>query len=151
MFKSAIAICEVGFFVFAAGGFVLAAVPNSTVQRWQEAATDVVSITVLLVDQTSSTKPYKPPYDKLSPDGSVTTFDLSVTARVDVVHRSASALTPQTTIIVQYGARRYKPAPPPGGDYGVILETGQKAKAYLKKKDGNTYQLAGDIGCLEKL
>jgi hypothetical protein len=144
VFKSAIAICEIGLFVIAAGNFVLAAVPISTIQSWRDAATDVVSITVLSVDQKTSTKPYG------GPDGSVTTYDISLTARVDVVDRSANGLTPQTTIIVHYDAQYYEPVPPPGGNYGTILKINQKAKAYLKK-NGNEYRLAGSIGCLEKL
>jgi hypothetical protein len=144
VFKSAIVVCEIGFFLIAAGNFVLAAVPISTIQSWRDAATDVVSITVLSVDQKTSTKPYS------GPDGSVTTYDISLTARVDAVDRSANALTPQTTIIVHYNAQYYEPVPPPGGNYGTILKINQKAKAYLKK-DGNEYRLAGSIGCLEKL
>jgi hypothetical protein len=144
MFKSAIAICAIGFFVIAAGSFVLAAPAPSTIQSWRDAATDVVSITVLSVDQKTSTKPL------VGSDGSVTTYDISLTARVDVVDRSANALTPQATIIVHYGAQYYEGFTPVGGNYGTILKIGQKAKAYLKK-NGNEYRLAGDIGCLERL
>jgi hypothetical protein len=143
MFKTATAICAIGFFA-AAGSFVWAAVPVTTIQSWRDAATDVVSITVLSVDQKTSTIG--------TVDRSATTYDISLTARVDVVDRSSNDLTPQTKIIVHYGAQYYEGSnpPPPGGNYGTILKIGQKAKAYLKK-NGNEYRLAGDIGCLEKL
>ena len=146
MFKSVVAFYGL-VFVLAAGGSVWAAVPISTIQRWQEAAPEVVGITVLSVDQISSTRPYV----ELRPEGSVTTLNLSVNAKVDVVHRTASGLAPETTIVIQYSARRYKPVSPPDGNYGVILDISQKAKAYLKKKAENTYELACDVGCLETL
>jgi hypothetical protein len=146
MFKYGIALCEVGFLVIAASSFVLAAVPFTTIQSWRDAATDVVSITVLSVDQRTITKPLAE-----GSDGSITTYDISLTARVDVVDRSANALTPQTTIIIHYGAQYYQGMIPVGANYGTILKIHEKAKAYLKKKDGNMYELAGPIGCLEKL
>jgi hypothetical protein len=146
MFKYTFALCEVGFFVIAAGSLVWAAVPTTTIQSWRDSATDVVSFTVLSVDQKMSSKPYG------GPDGSVTTYDISLTARVDVVDRSANALTPQTTIIVHYGVQYIEPVPTLGGGYpNPILKIHEKAKAYLKKKDGNTFELANPIRCLEKL
>jgi hypothetical protein len=144
-FRSAIALCEVGVFVMAASSFVLAAVPPTTIQSWRDSATDVVSFTVLSVDQRTVTKPLS------GPDGSVTTYDISLTARVDAVDKSANALTPQTTIIVHYGAEYYEGMTPVGSNYGTILKVREKAKAYLKKKEGNTFELAGPIGCLERL
>jgi hypothetical protein len=145
LLRSAIALCEVGFFVIAASSFVWAAVPMSTIQGWRDSATDVVGITVLSVDQRTVTKPLS------GPDGSVTTYDISLTARVEAVDKSANALTPQTTIIVHYGAQYYEGITPVGANYGTILKVREKAKAYLKKKEGNIFELAGPIGCLERL
>jgi hypothetical protein len=147
MLKSVAAVFRLGVFVLVAGGSVWAAVPISTIQRWREAAPDVVGITVLSVDQVSSTRPYV----ELRPEGAVTTFKLTVNAKIDVVHRTASELVPGATIVIQYSARRYKPVSPPDGNYGVILDMGQKAKAYVKKKAENAYELACDVGCLETL
>jgi hypothetical protein len=141
VFKSAIAICEIGLFVIAAGNFVLAAVPISTIQSWRDAATDVVSITVLSIDQKTSTKPYG------GPGGSVTTYDISLTARVDVVDRSANGLTPQTTIIVHYDAQYYEPVPPPGGNYGTIQNQSEgkslSEKEWKRVSTGGFYRLPG--------
>jgi hypothetical protein len=145
MFKTVIAICAIGFFVIAADSFVLAAVPFPTIQGWRDAATDVVSITVLSVDQKTSTKPLSG-----MADGSITTYDILLTARVDVVDRSANALTPQTTIIIHSFAQYYEGFAPLDGNYGTILKIHQKAKAYLKK-NGNEYRPVSEIGCLERL
>ena len=146
LLRSAIALCEVGFFVMAASSLVLAAVPTTTIQSWRDSATDVVSFTVLSVDLNMSSKPYG------GPNGSVTKYDITLTARVDAVDRSVNSLTPQTTIIVHYVDHYTDPAPILDGGYGnPILKIHEKAKAYLKKKDGNTFELANPIMCLEKL
>jgi hypothetical protein len=147
MLKSAVAVYGLGFFVLAAGGSVWAAVPITTIQRWQEAAPEVVGITVLSVDQVSRTLPYH----NLRPDGSVTTIDFTLKARVDIVHRTISGLAPGSTIAIQYSARRYEPISPPDGNYGTILQIDGKAKAYLKKRADDTYELSCDVGCLETL
>jgi hypothetical protein len=143
MFGKVIAICAIGFFVIAADGFTLAAVPLQTIQGWRDAATDVVNITVLSVDRKSSTKPY-------GTNGSITKSDISLTVGVEAVDRSANALTPQTTIVVQYGTQSVQP-PLPGMNFGFALEVGERARAYLTKKNGNTYELACSTGCLERL
>lgn len=150
MFKSTAAVCAIGFFVIAADGFVLAAAPPSTIQSWRDAATDVVSITVLSVDQKTSTTPLTASDGSVNFDKSRTIYDVTLTARVDVVDRSANALTPQAKIIVHYGGEYYVGIVALDGNYAPILKIGQKAKAYLKK-NGNEYRLVSDIGCLEKL
>ncbi|MBI3700854.1 MAG: hypothetical protein HY242_10480 [Afipia sp.] len=147
MLRFVAAACGFGLAAVAVAVSVKAAIPVSTIQRWQEAAQDVVGISVLSIDQVVSTRAYA----DLRPDGSVTTFNITLKAKIDVVYRSTSGLSPNTTIIVQYGARRYKPVSPPDGNYGVILDIGQKAKVYLKKKADSSFELACDIGCLETL
>jgi hypothetical protein len=82
-------------------------------------------------------------------DKSRTLFDITLTARVDVVDRSANALAPQAKIIIHYGGEYYVGIVALDG-HPPILKIGEKVKAYLKK-NGNEYRLAGDIGCLEKL
>jgi hypothetical protein len=147
MFGWTTAVCGLGFLALASSGSVWAAVPINTVRRWQESAPEAVSITVLSVNKASSTRPYV----ELRPNGSVTTLDIAVNARVDLVHRTESGLAPQEIIIIRYHARRYEPVSPPGGNYGLTLNVGQRAKAYLRKTSDNTFELAYDAGCLEPL
>jgi hypothetical protein len=121
-----------------------AAVPAKVIKAWQDNAPEMLEVTVLSISKTSETSPS----DIMGSGGSVTTGDISLTAKIDQVHRTASNLKPGDEIIIKYKFRRYTPIPPPDGNYGVILNSGEKATAYLKQVGGTAYELACDTGCL---
>jgi hypothetical protein len=84
--------------------------------------------------------------------GSIRTTNVTLTAKVDVVRRTAGDLAQDALVIVHYVTRRYTPLPgPPDGNLGVSLEIGDRATAYLNKTGERTYELAGDTGCLVKM
>jgi hypothetical protein len=101
---SVIAISQVGFFVIAASNFAWAAASMANIENWRNAVTDVVNITVLEFDKKTSTK--------ARPNGSITRSEYSLTARVDVVDRTANGLKPLSTIIVQYDTNLPNPLAP---------------------------------------
>ena len=134
----------------AAVGPSLAAVPWRVIEEWRDKAQEVVDITVISVQTVPLMRP-----SEMCSGGSETTTKVTLTAQVDVVHRTTTGLTRGATIILQYAARRYDPPTlgciPPDGNYGVFLGIGERATAYLKKVDENAFELAGDVGCLVKL
>jgi hypothetical protein len=133
--------------VIAAPGRISAAVPESVIQGQQNSAPEAMDITVLSKDETSTTRPYG-----TLPGGSVTTTNVTLTAQVDVVHRTASGLALGSVIVVQYEITRYQPPPGPlDGAQGIILNIGDKAAAYLKPANDKNFQLACVMGCLVKL
>jgi hypothetical protein len=81
LFKMLRAFGLIGALVAAAAGSVWAAVPLAQVRDWQKAAPEAVNLTALSIDQTSASRPY-------GDGGTVTTTNLTLTARVDVVPHS---------------------------------------------------------------
>lgn len=67
--KSLSALCLITAIMVAAIGSNWAAVPWSVVKDWRDKAPEVVDITVLSLDTTSSTRPF----DSMCPGGSETT------------------------------------------------------------------------------
>jgi len=134
-----------GALVIAVIGSNWAAIPSNVIKGWQDHAPEAVEITVLSVDKQPAIRP--------SNDGSLTTAQITLTARVDVILRTASNLVPGSVIVVHYGHTSYKgPLPPPGaGDTNILLDIGDRAVAYLKKTGETTYEPAGAAGCLVKL
>jgi hypothetical protein len=133
--------------VLTEAGAIWAAVPMAVIKSWQDRAPEAVEITVLTANKKSMTRPY----NAMRPGGSQTTTYVTLTATVDVVYRTASNLTPGSVILVRYVIQRYKPIPPPDGDYGIILDRQDRAMAYLKKSGESIFDLACDVGCLVKL
>jgi hypothetical protein len=129
-------------FVAAAVGSIWAAVPLSTIRAMQTAAPEAVNITAISVDKTSSTRHANAQ--------TVTTIDVTLTAKVDVVVRTASSLVPGSVIVVRYEIMHSEP-PTPGPQQNIILNPGEKAVAYLKHNNGNNFTCAAAPGCLDKL
>jgi hypothetical protein len=124
---------------------VRAAVPANVIKAWQDNAPESVDITVQSVEKTSRARIYD-----AVPGGSVTTTNVTLRAKIDVVRRSASNLTPGTEIVVRYVVQHYDPAAPPDGNYGIILSPQDSATAYLKKASDGTFELDCVFGCLVK-
>ncbi len=139
----------VGALLLAPSGSNWAAVPSNVIKGWQDHAPEAVEITVLSIDQLSAIRPY----NTMNSTGSETTTQVTLTARVDVVHRTSSNLVPGSIIVVHYVHTSYKtPVPPPGaGDTTILLDVHDRAAAYLKKTDETTYEPEGAMGCLVKL
>jgi hypothetical protein len=129
---------------FAAAHFVMAAVPVSVIEGWQKAASEVVTFTVVALDETSKSRLI----ERSGPAHSVTDTNVILTVKVDSVQRTASGLAPGASIVLRYAVRRYEPVAPPDGNFGVILRVGDKATAYLKKGAAGNLELAGPVGCL---
>jgi hypothetical protein len=133
----------IGAIVAAAAGSIWAAVPLSQVRDWQKTAPEALNVTALSIDQTSATRPSEN-------SGSVTTTNVTLTATVDVVHRTASGLVPGSVIVVRYSRSRQIP-PVPGIQQDIVLNIGERAAAYLKQTNEKIYGLACPFGCLERL
>lgn len=121
-----------------------AAVPTKVIKAWQDNAPEMLEVTALSIRKTSKTMPY----NNLQSGGSVTTGDITLTAKIDQVYRTGSNLKSGDEIIIKYKFRWYAPISPPDGNYGIILNSGEKATAYLKQMRGTTYELACQVGCL---
>jgi hypothetical protein len=132
----------VATFVVAAGGSIWAAVPLSTIRAMQDAAPEAVNITAIQVDKTLATRRENAQ--------SVTTTDVILTAKVDLVRRTASGLLAGAVIVVRYQVTSHDP-PMPGPQQDMILYPGNKAVAYLKRENENNFACAAAPGCLEKL
>jgi hypothetical protein len=132
----------VTIFVATAEVSIWAAVPLSAIRALQDTAPEAVNITAIRVDKNSATRHGNAQ--------SVTTTDVTLTAKVDVVRRTASGLVPGSEIVVRYEVTHREP-PIPGPQQDIILNPGEKAVAYLKHKDENNFTCAAMPGCLERL
>ena len=140
------AFCLASLAVVIAPATLWAAVPVSVIKGWQNSASDVLEITVVSVTEaTPETRAMKG-----SPGGLQTKTSVILVAKVDAVHKSASGLQPGAVIVVKYVVQRSTPRVP-DGDYGLMLSKGERARAYLKAVGHQTFELAGPVGCLEKL
>jgi hypothetical protein len=124
---------------------VRAAVPANVIKGWQDNAPESMDITVQSVEKSSTARAYN-----AVPGGSVTTIDVTLHAKIDVVRRSASDLTPGKEIVVRYVVQHYDPVAPPDGNYGIILSPQDHATAYLKKVSDGSFELNCIFGCLVK-
>ena len=122
-----------------------AAVPTNVIKGWQDNAPESVDITVQSVEKNSTARAYD-----AVPGGSITTTDVTLHAKIDVVRRSASNLTPGAEIVVRYVVQHYDPVAPPDGNYGIVLSPQDHATAYLKKVGDGTFELNCVFGCLIK-
>lgn len=129
--------------VVAGAGSIWAAVPLSQVRSWQDSAPEAVNVTALSIDQTLDTHPD-------GNGGSVTTTLVTLTAKVDIVHRTVSGLVPGSVIAVRYSRSGQTP-PMPDIQQDIVLSIGESAAAYLRQADEKTYILACPFGCLEGL
>jgi hypothetical protein len=139
-------ICLLATVAVAMNGPLRAAVPMNVIKGWQDNAPESLDITVLSADQTSAVRPYN-----AIPGGSVTTTNVTLRAKVDVVRRTASNLATEAEIVVQYVVQHYEPVAPPDGNYGTILGAKDRATAYLKNSHDNVFDLSCIVGCLVKL
>jgi hypothetical protein len=133
-----------GATVVIAAGSAGAAIPEFVYRDMQNSAPEFLHITVLSVDKPSTTRPYD-----ARPGGTVTTINVTMTAKVDGVLRTDSGLTPGAVIVVRYTVTHQSP-PTPGPQEAAILSNGEKARAYLVKLDVKTYGLAAEGGSLLK-
>jgi hypothetical protein len=132
--KSAGAFSLTGAIVAAAAGSIWAAVPLNQVLDWQKTAPEALKVTALSVDQSSANH-------SSEHSGSVTTINVTLTAMVDVVHRTTSGLVPGSVIVVRY-SRSLRIPPVPGIQQDIVLTIGEKAAVYLKQTNDKTYELA---------
>jgi hypothetical protein len=128
--------------VAVAGGSIWAAVPLSTIRAMQDAAPEALAITATHVDKVSTTR-----RDNAQ---TITTTDVTLTAKVDQVRRTASGLVAGSMIVVRYAVTHQDP-PMPGPQQDLILNPGEKAVAYLKRDNDNTFRCAAAPGCLDRL
>jgi hypothetical protein len=130
----------------AAPATVWAAVPTKVIRGWQNSAPEALEISVVSVAESApETRAMNG-----TPGGVVTKISVTLVAKVDAVHKSATDLRPGAVIVIKYIVQRSKPLVP-DGDYGVMLDKGERARAYLKPAGDKTFELAGPVGCLEKL
>ncbi len=139
-------VCLLAGLILCVGRSLYAAVPANVIKGWQDSAPEFVDITVLSVDKNSAVRPYA-----AVAGGSVTVTTMTLRAKIDVVHRSASNLTEGAEIVVKYLVQHYDPVAPPDGNYGIVLGPQDRATAYLKKSDENVFNLNCIVGCLIKL
>jgi hypothetical protein len=140
--KSLSVFCLIVAIMVAMAGAIWAAVPLTQVQAWQNSAPEALTITALSIDKVSETRPF-------GNSGSLTTTLVTLTARVDVVHRTVSGLAEGSMIVVRYSLSLQDP-PPPGIQQEIVLNAGERATAYLKQENGKNYILACPFGCLER-
>lgn len=118
-----------------------AAVAQSTITRWQDNAPEALDITVVSVTESNESQPISG-----SPSCTRTLTTQTVTARVDVVHRSASRLQPGNVIVFVHSIVSVWPCAIPGGHFGQALNAGDRAAAYLRPADtGGNLLLANDV------
>lgn len=121
----ALALSVGALVVTAAAGH--AAVPWSTVKAWQDSAPEALEVTVLSVSGETHAQPVAG-----YPNCTQTREDFTVTAKVDVVHRSASSMQPGRTITLHHGTIRTGPCALPGGNFGETLNVGDRVEVYLR-------------------
>jgi len=144
--KAIVAICLASLAAIAAPTAIWAAVPINVIKGWQNSEPEALEITVQSVTQGApETRPMTG-----TPDGVVTRTGVTLVAKVDAVHRSASNLQPGAVIVVKFIVQRSNPRVP-DGNIGVVLSKGERARAFLKPTGDKTFGLAGAVGCLEKL
>ena len=104
-----------------------AAVPTSTIKGWQDSAPEALEVTVLSVREERQVQPVAG-----QPNCTQTRQEFTVTAKVDVVHRSASGVQPGRTITFRHTAQSIGPCVLPGMNFGIMLREGDRAEAYLR-------------------
>lgn len=122
---AALALAAVALVATAAAGH--AAVPLSTVKGWQDSAAEALEVTVLSVREEKHAQPVAG-----QPGCTQTRYELTVTAKVDVVRRSASGVQPGRTITFRHTALTTGPCILPGMNFGIMLRDGERATAYLR-------------------
>ena len=143
--KSLVASSLIVVIVASATAAAWAAVPTKVIQGWQDSAPEVLQLTVLSKQEASATRPW------VAGGGSVTTTEVTLTAKVNEVRRTASGVATGSVITVRYGVTRYEPLPgPPDGNQGIVLNVAEEATAYLKQTNKDAFELACPVGCLTK-
>jgi hypothetical protein len=113
--------------MLAAAGPVEAAIPQSTIQGWQDSATEAIEITVLSVDESKRANPVA------GVPGCVRTYTtLTVTAEIKVARRSASGLEPGNVIVFDDEVLSVWPCVIVDGNIGQPLNPGDRAVVYLR-------------------
>ncbi len=104
-----------------------AAVPVCTTPARQDSAPEALEVTVL------SVKGGTPVQTVVSqPNCIQTRQEFTVTAKVDVVRRSASGMQPGRTIAFRHSTIRTGPCALPDGNFGAALNGGDRVQAYLR-------------------
>src|SRR5262249_36410606 len=104
-----------------------AATPSSTIKGWQDSAPEALEVTVVSVREQKQVQPVA-----REPNCTTTRYTFTVTAKVDVVRRSASGMQPGRTVTFRHDAIRTAPCALPDGNFGDILNEGDHAEAYLR-------------------
>ncbi len=91
---------------------------------WENSAPEALEVTVL---SARDEKRYEPK----GPNCNWTIHEYTITAKVDVVHRSASGVQPGRTITFK-NTVTWTGCPIPRGDFGAMVHDGDRAEAYLK-------------------
>jgi hypothetical protein len=127
--RNCVRVCVLAFFV--ATTPLEAAVPLSTIKKWQDSATEALELTVLSVNK--STRAGQAIGDQF-PGCTQTFTDQTVTAKVDVVHRSAGGLQPGDVIVFDNTFMYVSPLSciVPGYPMGETFNPGDRAEAYLR-------------------
>jgi hypothetical protein len=113
--------------MLAAAGPVEAAIPQSTIQGWQDSATEAIEITVLSVDESKRANPVA------GVPGCVRTYTtLTVTAEIKVARRSASGLAPGNVIVFDDEVLSVWPCVIVDGNIGQPLNPGDRTVVYLR-------------------
>jgi hypothetical protein len=111
----------------AASGLAQAAVPETTIKKMQDSTTEALKITVTSVQEVkeASSVPGHPGCTR-------TVSHLTVSAKVDLVRRSASGLMPGSSIGFDHTVITVWPCHLPGVNAGPMLSAGDRVEVYLR-------------------
>jgi hypothetical protein len=113
-----------------------AAVPLSVIDGWKDSAPEAIEITVLKVEESTQAGPVA------GMPGCVHTRTTStVTARINVVRRSASGLAPGNVIVFEHDVISMWPCVIPCGNSGTALAVGNRAAVYLRGDQSGAQRL----------
>jgi hypothetical protein len=104
-----------------------AAVPEKTIKAHQDSAPEALEITVVSATETTQAQPVAG-----QPGCTRTAREQTVTAKVDVVRRSAGGVQPGSTIVFRNSVVTLSPCALPGANFGTQLSAGDRAEAYLR-------------------
>ena len=104
-----------------------AAVPDTTIKAWQASAAEALEVTILSVKSEKHEQPVAG-----QPNCIQTREEITMTAKVDVVHRSASRMQPGRTITLLNSVLRTGPCALPGGSFGERFNAGDRVAAWLR-------------------
>ncbi len=103
-----------------------AATPQSTVKSWQDSAPEAFEVMVLSVNEEKRQERL------MAPNCTQTIQGFLVTAKVEVVLRSACGVQPGRIITFRNSVTGTGACAIPGGNSGTVLSGGDRAEAYLR-------------------